>query len=181
MARRRRRSKKWVFWLFFLILLVVAGVVCYLVWDNYFKTDEPKEESGTSSVVEEKTEQKQEEKNEDSGEEIKKEEVVQYDGESPNSGEGITGAVTYAAVSGANLMIRLNIDQYLTSGSCNLVLYKDGASVYGDTANLVGSASTATCEGFNVPVSEIGSGNFQIEVRITSGEKNGIIKGEASI
>ena len=36
MARRRRRSKKWVSWLIILILLVAAGVVVYLVWDNYF-------------------------------------------------------------------------------------------------------------------------------------------------
>ena len=185
MVRRRKRSKKWIFWLFFLILLIAAGYVCYAVWDGYFNnkkeettTEEEKKDEGNEIRVEENEE---DEKGEEGEEIVQKEEVVQYDGENPNNSGGITGVVTYAGVSGNKLMIRMNIDQYLSGGECDLRLIEDGDEIYNDVVGLESSAATTTCMGFDIPVAAIGGGSFQIIIDVNSGGKNGTITGEVSI
>ena len=89
--------------------------------------------------------------------------------------------MTYAGVLGNDLMIRVNIDQYLSGGSCGLSLIRDDVVQYSNVVNVVDSAATATCEGFNVPIAEIGSGSYQIIIKITSGEKVGVIRGEVNV
>lgn len=184
MAQRRRRNKKWVSWIIILVLLVVAIIVGYLVWDSYFNNDKEQNESESSteendtSAIEEKTEEKDDViKNKD--EEEKK--IIPYDGEDPNKSEELTGAITFSGVSGADLMIRVNIDQYLSDGSCSLSLVKDGREEYGKTARIINSAATSTCEGFNVPLSEINQGDYTIIIKLDAGEKSGTIKGGVSV
>lgn len=182
--KRRKRSKKWLWWVIFVVLLVVAGVVVYLVWDGYFREDKPVKgpEEGATSVVtgadDGKVEKPQDE------ETVRNEDVegpVQYEGEDPNLEEGLTGVVTYAGVTDGKLMVRVNIDQYLDSGSCELVLMSANATVYNMAAGIVGSASTASCAGFDVPVSELPSGKLQIIVYLNANGKTGEIKGETNI
>ena len=95
---------------------------------------------------------------------------------------GKCGVVTYAGVNDGVLMVRVNIDQFLTEGNCSLVLAKDGASLYTETVGVVDSSATATCEGFNIQTEKIGaSGNIGIRIMIKSGDKSGIIEGEVEI
>lgn len=177
MAQKRKKSnKKWIFWVLMIVLFVVAAVVCYLVWDGYFKNKEDK-------PVEEQV-LMEENKEEDSSEDemiVEKEKVVQYEGEDPNEKEGLTGAVTYAGVSGDNLMIRVNIDQYVVDGECKLSLWRDGALAYDDAAAITTAAATATCEGFNVSLDGLSGGNYKIVIKISSGDKAGTINGEVNI
>lgn len=181
MTRRRKRSRKWISWLVLIILAVLAGVVCYFVYDNYFRTEEkPAEET---SVTETKAEDEGagEETIEEASAAPEKEKVKQYEGEDPNTTEEITGVITYAGVSGEKLMIRVNIDQYLSGGSCALSLLKNGATVYTDTAGISGVVETATCEGFDVPTSALGTGEIEIIITVSAEGKGGTIKGEAKI
>lgn len=179
--RRRKRSKKWLGKLVFVVLLVAAGVVCYFVWDGYFRDksadveDEAPKSSGVVVVEEEESVVGYEEPVNE------KQETVQYDGENPNESVSITGAITYASVVGGNLVIRVNIDQYLSGGSCKLSLIQDGVVVFEDNAVVIDSASTSTCEGFNVPVARLGSGRININIAVISGDKNGTISGEVEI
>ncbi len=180
MARRRKRSKKWISRLIFLILLVAAIVVCYFVWDAYFREKEsPKiKEPETQIVEQEKEEPKEEAKTE---EEVIKDEVVQYDGENPNQNEVLTGVITYLGVSGSDLMVRVNIDQYLTSGSCEINIVKGSNVLYTELVPVVGSVATATCEGFNVPVAQLEGGKLQVTINVSADEKTGTISGEVEI
>lgn len=184
MAQRRKRSKKWIYWVVILVLAVAAGVVAYLVWDNYFRgKSDSDDKQETVAVEEKKNEEKKEEAvdNNDSEREAEKEKVTAYEGNNPNKTESLTGAVTYAGVSpdGKELVIRVNIDQYLGGGSCELNLVQGGV-VYKDTANIISSASTATCEGFNIPAGGL-SGDYEIVIYVSSGEKTGTIKGNVKI
>lgn len=186
---RRKKSKKWIWWLVIFVLLIVAVIVCCLVWDNYFndkKVDENKsDDMGVVEEIERKEEkeikrEQEENKNNDEDDSGEKK-VVQYDGEDPNKGENLTGYVTYAAVLDGKLMIRLNIDQYLGSGTCELNLTKDGSIVHSETVGITSAASTATCEGFDVMISDLTSGRYDIEVKLKSDEKTGVIKSEVGI
>lgn len=105
----------------------------------------------------------------------------QYDGGNPNQESNITGAITYAGVSGDNVIIRVNIDQYLNGGTCNLILIQNGESRYGAEARIIDSASTSTCEGFNVPVAALVPGKYQIQINLSSERKTGSIMGEVNL
>ena len=189
MVRRRRRQTRLVATVGFLLLILLAGLICYLVWDSYFrdKDEKKKDESGTEQVVNQK-EEKGEKPEKQQNEETKTEEVINdekeepsYDGENPNQGELLTGVITRSERMNDYLVIRVNIDQYLGEGSCQLILKRDGEIVLTDTVSIVSSAATATCEGFDVPVAEIGEGDYGIEILVNSGDKNGVINGEVGV
>ena len=182
MAQKRKKNKKWIFWVVIAVLFVVAAAVCYLVWDNYFRDKGENQTVEEQSIVEEKIEDKEAEQNKEvvDDREKEKDSITAYEGENPNRKEELTGVVTYAGVNGSDLIIRVNIDQYLASGSCELNLVQDDV-VHSDAADIVSAAATATCEGFNVPTGGLESGNYQIVIKISSGGKAGTIIGEVKI
>jgi len=183
MAKRRHRSKKWISWVIILILLIGAGVVCYFVYDSYFRDksgDEVKPVENSQDKDDEKKTPEETQPEEKKEEVVEKEKVVQYDGADPNESNGITGAITYTGVSGGSLMIRMNIDQYLNGGTCTLGLRQGGSTVYSAEVGIVDSASTSTCEGFNVPVNGL-SGKYNIVIYINSNGKTGEISGEVEV
>ena len=104
---------------------------------------------------------------------------TKYDGEDPNTSASLTGSLTAARFSGDNLILRVNIDQYLSSGTCNLTI-SDSTHTLAKSANLIPSAATSTCEGFDIAGSELS--NFarplSITIRLASGDKTGIIEGK---
>ena len=177
---RQRKSKKWITAIIFLVLIAAAGVMCYFVWDAYFKPKpKPKEDDSVVEIADNKKEEdKIEVKSEDP---VEKPKIEQYDGNDPNTSASLTGALTYVGVTNGNLRLRVNIDQYLSSGSCNLVLSRNGSQIYSDSASIVDSASTSTCEGFDIATSALGSGNLLISISISSGGKTGTITGEATV
>ena len=179
--KRTRKSRKWISRLFFLLLIVAACVLCYFVWDAYFrdkspKGDDPKQQD---SSVETKTDDKKEEDKTEQKDE--KEKVPQYDGDDPNTAPGLTGAITYTGVSNGYLRIRVNIDQYLAGGTCKLKLLGSGGASYEETVDIVDSAATATCTPFNVATTKIPSGKVSISILVTSGAKTGTIEGEVNL
>ena len=175
---KRKRNKKWIHRLIFLVLLIAAGVICFLVWDNYFndQKDDERTETETSEQVEDEVIVEDDEviKGDDK-------KVEQYDGEDPNEAEELSGVVTYARVVDNKVMIRVNIDQYLSGGSCKLDLMSGGTVVYQDVANIVNSASTATCEGFDFSLSELSSGTYEIIIKVETSDKMGTIRGNLEI
>lgn len=179
MAKKQKKNKKWISWLIILILFVAAAAVAYLVWDNYFrdKDDNRQKEETPTSVVENKPVETTE-----TTEITEKPKVVQYDGDDPNTAEQLSGAITHAEVSGETLIIRVNINQYLEGGECTLQLLDSNDTViYSDLASIMENAATSTCEGFDVPVNEIGSGMMRIKVVLRAGEKNGEIYREVDV
>ena len=182
MSKRRKRSYKWISWVLFLVLLIGAAIVVFLVRDSIFgeKKEEPTIEA-ENIVIEQNDSIKEEPKIEAEAPQPEKEEVVSYDGDNPNKEDDLTGVVTYAGIVDEVLMIRVNIDQFLSQGTCKLVLEKDGATRHEEMAQIVDSAATATCEGFNVSAGTLEGGNYKIIIKLESGEKNGIINGEVSL
>lgn len=188
MARRRRKNRKALKIALFLVLLIVAGVICFLVWQSYFSgennnTEESVEVEQTEEVKKDNGVEDEKKVIEESRDEevVEKEKVVQYEGENPNKQEELTGVVTYAGVNNGVLMVRVNIDQYISGGRCNLVLRQNGVDVYGASAEIIASVATSTCDGFEVPVSNIGVGDFDIVINLNANGKTGVIRGGVNI
>lgn len=181
-----RKRKSWVKYVGVLILMVVLVGGGVLIWKNFEAKEKPQENDEVRQSVETKpeenekgeTEKEEETKVEEGKVDTGKEAVKQFDGGDPNVGEKLTGVITYAGANDGSLMVRVNIDQYLASGTCKLELLKDGGIVYGETVGVVDSAATATCKGFNVATAGLPSGKINIRILVTSGEKTGTIEGE---
>ncbi len=179
MARKKQKNKKKkLIWLL-VVVLVAAGVGGYFVVSSLNNKEENKEE--TSEYKEEKNEDESIDEEDVAEKAVEEKKVVQYEGEDANNSDSLTGVVTYAAVVGDKVTIRVSIDQYLSSGTCGLTLTRSGATVYSSIANIVGSASTSTCEGFDVPTSELGGGAMEIIINLNSGDRKGVIRGEVNI
>ena len=186
MAQKKKNQKKtWV------IVLVVVVLLAGVGTGTFFALKGIDEQKNDNTEVTDDNQKKEEIKNEDSSKtnsssednsgESEKPKVVQYDGDDPNKAETLSGAITFAGVADVTLMIRVNIDQYLESGTCELTLRKGGDTIYNSIASIIGGPSTATCEGFDVPAAGLGGGRIQIEINLSAGERNGVIRGEANI
>ena len=179
---QRRNKRKWLIWGAILLILII-GVVTAIVLNNGSRSDD-----STETVIEdEKLEKSEKSKDETETEEeysermAEQKKVKQYEGEDPNQADALSGVVTYAAVNNDVLMIGTNIDQFLGSGDCNLSLIRDGKEIYSTNVGIVAEVSTSACDGFNIPTNNLGSGTTEIVIKLNSGEKTGIIRGEVSL
>lgn len=181
MRRKKRKSGKIIFGILVVVALGVAGLVAYEYFLKPKDTEEPEPtQIVTPTPVETPTDQGRGEVPEQP---LEKEPVVQYDGDNPNENGGLTGVVTYAGATASNIIIRVNIDQYVDGGTCVLSLRQNGNIVFTIGAGLIADVSTSTCNGFNIPRSSIqnASGNYEISIELYSNGKSGTISGELSL
>ncbi len=182
MMAKRRRNKRWIGWAFLFVLMVAAVVVVVLVNNNFFG-EKNKEESRTDSGVSKQEESKNIDMSatESEKKEETKKDVPQYTGNNPNEAENLSGVISYADVSEGELIIRVNINQFLSAGNCKLNITKNGIDVYSEEANIEESVSTSTCNGFKIPVNNLTTGDLQIEIKLESEGKTGKINGKVRI
>lgn len=183
---KRKRNFRWVKWLVFLVLIIVAVVIIILVKNNFDNNIE-KENNSQQDVIDNKdkddsSDKKPEEKSENKEQEQKqKNKAPQYEGESPNESETLTGLITYADVINDELTIRVNIDQFLQSGNCNLKMSRNGVTYYTQSVGIQESVTTSTCDGYKIPVSELPKGDLSVEIDLDSDGKSGKITGRVRI
>lgn len=199
-APRRHREHKLIWILVFLALIVTAAIILINLFkpidfvdkpEDVNKSDDTTSEDIKSEKVKGTTSVKNpSDKPEDDETETEATSSTASDGTpltneggNPNSSATLTGAITYSDVSEGTLLIRTNIDQYLTSGTCDLKMVSTtipGVS-YTATVGLVPSVSSSTCDGFDYPVAELRSGNYTITIDLKSGEKTGTLTGSVSL
>lgn len=180
-----RRKRKNVLKYVIILVLVAFGILGgFLIWQAVSGGDTENDDVTTIQPTEIEPENHKVENSENKVEisedkvENYKSKVEKFDGEDPNEKAVLSGVITYAGVNDGNLMVRINIDQYLAGGECKLELSRNGEKIYTESAEIVDSAATSTCKGFNVATANLGNGTINITVFVTSGEKTGTIKGE---
>lgn len=187
--RHRPIYKMPLFWVVFAIILGVGGFFGY----RFFIKKKPEEIQVSQTNSEEKTTQityETPDKNTTSKPKTNETESSsstspdgktpeKYDGNDPNLEESLTGSITTARIEGDKLIIRVTIDQYLSSGTCSLTV-TNGEQTIEKTANITPIASTSSCEGFDIATSELNNleNKISIKIKITSGDKTGNITGE---
>ena len=190
-SRYLRRSRlsplKLLFWL---ILICLAGFVFFMMYRFFFDKnfDLPStaseiaetKESKTQEVSTELKEKEETHKETESSEPSDNKTPIQNEGTDPNTLEELTGYITSANKVGNALVIRVNINQYLSSGTCTLNLEKNG-TVVEKTAAIFPTASTSSCEGFDVPTSELSEGNWKVTISLSSNGKTGTITGSTKL
>ncbi len=108
----------------------------------------------------------------------------QYEGQGDEdqsnvNSDQITGVINSKEVADGKFSLRLTINQLLGSGTCTLTMTNQKTVT--KTAEIVQNPSSSSCKGFDVPVSELGPGQWSIKINIKSGDKTGVIKDSFNI
>ena len=191
--QKKSRKNKIIVWsLFFLVLIILAGVIVYQILKDNNK-------SSKVPILPEKTE-KIESKIENTGvtnsETIKTEDGTpedaaagrtpktpeKYEGQDVNQLEKLTGTITYSAKTTDKYRILVNIDQFLKlPGTCMLNVISAGKVVYNDYVNIISNPSSGSCDGFDIPLTKLSPGEYNIKIEVNANQKTGIIEGKVTI
>jgi len=170
---RKYKKKTLLVVLIVAIITIAAGLLVYfLVVRDSMLSGQPSEQSKDRSDKEIEY---------DSSGNSPSAEMITKDYED-NTGQAhsLSGFITSANVSGDFLLLRVQIDELLSDGVCSLTLSKGQLKVKKDSG-IIDSATSSSCYGFDVPVSELSPGTWQIEIVVSSNGKHGTIKDEVRI
>lgn len=109
------------------------------------------------------------------GKDIKKETIIGgSDSAGSNTGAANPIAVTISAANqnGEVLQIRAFGDIVTNGGLCQLTLTKGSSSIT-KSAPTQAAANISTCQGFDIPMSELSSGTWELKVIISDGSRSG--------
>lgn len=192
-SQKKARKNKVIVWsLFFFVLIVLAGVIVYqILKDNQSRMKSPSLAESTqnienkienTNIPEAKTINNEDGSTEDAVAGRTPKTPEKYEGQDVNQLEKLTGTITYSAKSANFYRIRVNIDQFLKlPGTCKLTVLSADKVIYTDSVNVVSNPSSGTCEGFDIPLAKLASGDYNIKIEITANQKTGIIEGRATI
>lgn len=187
---RKKSSKKLVIvTLAILTLVVAAGTITYLLSSKNQKNDQTEYTKKTDKKDQKSVAPKEDISTDTDNStpttpptthEKEKDITPAYEGEDANTSQTLTGAINYTAVANNNLVIRTTINQMLDSGTCQLTL-TNGTKTVTKTSEIAQNPSSSTCKGFDVPTSELGSGNWNIRIEVNSPNRNGTLTGNTSV
>lgn len=181
MKLRQKSKKPFIIGSIAASVLVVAGMSYYVfalngsVFGWHFKgTSTPASQtnapgSSTINMDAPTSEEKQ------SSASIKEQTVENAKNSDTSSPTSLTVSFTSAAQTGDTLRVRAKIDQLISTGTCTLTLTKDTKTVT-KTASVYASASITTCQGFDIPISELSAGAWSVKLTVA----NSTASGEAS-
>ena len=78
--------------------------------------------------------------------------------------------------------IRVNIDQFLKlPGTCKLTVFSADKIIYTDSVSVISNPSSGSCKGFDIPLTKLSPGEYNIKIEINANQKTGIIEGKVTI
>lgn len=192
-SQKKARKNKVIVWsLFFFVLIVLAGVIVYqIIKDNQLRSKTPSLAESTQNI-----ENKIENTNTPEAKIINNEDGTpedaaagrtpktpeKYEGQDVNKLEKLTGTITYSAKTADEYRIRVNIDQFLKlPGTCKLTVFSAGKVVYTDSVSVISNPSSGSCKGFDIPLTKLSPGEYNIKIEINANQKTGIIEGKVTI
>lgn len=192
-SQKKARKNKIIVWsLFFLVLIILAGVIVYqILKDNNKsskvpvlpeKTEKIESKIENTSVTNSETIKTEDGTPEDAAAGRTPKTPEKYEGQDVNKLEKLTGAITYSAKTTDKYRIRVNIDQFLKlPGTCMLSVISASKVVYTDYVNIVSNPSSGSCDGFDIPLTKLSPGEYNIKIEVNANQKTGIIEGKVTI
>lgn len=165
------------------VIFVVAALAVALVIIICFKVFQDHQEAAEESVQtsDVPAETASADNNSNTPDVVPDKTPAQYEGENANASSTLTGSISTAAVEGDKLIIRVTIDQLLSStGNCTLTLTRASQTLTYQ-ANTIDNPSSASCEGFDIPVSDLSAGEWAININISAGDRSGSLAGKVTI
>ena len=97
-----------------------------------------------------------------------------------NTSSTLPVTITRANQNSSTLQIGTMIEKVTNTGSCTLTLRK-GDQTVSRTSNIQAGPNNSTCQGFDVPITELSTGTWTIKVDVVSGEVSGSASSEVTI
>lgn len=166
------------------IVLVVASIVVYcalFVNDRTTVTDKSSQNTATSTETTDSLDNSNKSNGQPSVHESEKDIQSSYEGQGSTESSSLSGVINYKAVVDKTLVIRATINQLIDSGTCNLTLTSTNEKVYSATADVIENPSSSSCQGFDIPVSSLDTGKWNIEIKIKSGDQELTLAGDIDI
>jgi len=117
----------------------------------------------------------------DSAQQIKEDSVNQSETpQAPKEELAVTITAKNQNNSASTLQIRTLISSTVANGTCTLTLTK-GDTVVTLNAGIQSGPSDSTCQGFDVPLSQLSTGQWSIKINVNSGSASGKATSEVSI
>ena len=191
--QKKSRKNKIIVWsLFFLVLIILAGVIIYqILKDNNKsskvptlpeKTEKIESKIENTGVINSETIKTEDGTPEDAAAGRTPKTPEKYEGQDVNQLEKLTGTITYSAKTTDKYRILVNIDQFLKlPGTCMLSVISAGKVVYNDYVNIISNPSSGSCEGFDIPLTKLSPGEYNIKIEVNANQKTGIIEGKVTI
>lgn len=164
----------------FVLLVIAAGAIIAFFIFNQAPSTEPNLTAPEPSAPELPAPDRQ--PDEETPEEPER--PAQFEGEDPNKIDTLTGQVAYRGIDSSRnvLSITASIDQYLSSGgNCHLSLYRANTEIYSADLSALPDITTSVCGPFEVPLSRLSSGTYNIIIKVTADDKSGTITSEVGI
>lgn len=192
-SQKKSHKNKIIVWsLFFLVLIILAGVIVYqIIKDNKSRLKTPSLAESTqnienkiekTNIPESKTINSEDGTPEDAAAGRTPKTPEKYEGQDVDQLEKLTGTITYSAKAADNYRIRVNIDQFLKlPGTCKLIVISAGKVVYTDSVSVISNPSSGSCKGFDIPLTKLSPGEYDIKIEINANQKTGIIEGKVAI
>ncbi len=183
--KNKSTTKKPLLVVFLVLLLVIGAGVAFAYSKNLWPFSKISVDRSTTTTpritdTQNQSSQKSEQSTPPVPEDPSKKSPEQHEGDNPNSAASIWGVINYSQVINNTLSIRVTIDQHLSSGNCTLRLSK-GSTTVTQQAEIVTNPSSSTCKGFDIPVSQLEKGEWNIDVNVTADNKSGTITGTVSL
>ncbi len=181
-AQHRLPLYRRAWFLALVIIVIIAAVVCAIIFlvkpgqnlaSDRTKSDDSSESSSTGYTPADGQHADADEPYSDP-DQI----TIQYEGENPNRASDLSGSITYTDYANGVFSVGTTINQYLGDGTCELKLTGSNGNTYTATSTIIAAASTSACYDLSV---NIVPDSYQIEILLTSGEKQGTITGEVSL
>ena len=188
-TRKQRRNKAPIFIIFFFILAIIATIIVLKIFKIIDHKGKPSSNSESTEIVHQKTDQPsinnenqpihtEDGTREDAEAGRTPKTPEQYEGQDVNQLDKLTGTITYSEKSGDKYRIRVNINQFLKlPGTCKLTITSASTVVYTQTVSIISNPSSGSCEGFDIPLSSIPSGDLNIKIEVNANQKTGLIEG----
>jgi len=94
--------------------------------------------------------------------------------ESPSTTQQDTLGVTITTVQpGQTVRVRAIIDAVASSAKCTLNMTGPNGKTYSATASVQPMASSSTCQGFDIPMTSLASGDWKVTITVTDGTITG--------
>ncbi|MEO8911700.1 MAG: hypothetical protein ABI303_01850 [Candidatus Saccharimonas sp.] len=90
-------------------------------------------------------------------------------------------SITNTDTSNGALVIHTLIQKVTSTGSCTLTMSGPNGGSYTATAEVQAMPSSSTCKGFNVPLSGLAHGKWQIKINFVDGTDSGSVSQEVTL
>ena len=173
----KKTQKRTVTTLLIIILLVIACSVGYLLLLNNNPSnnsshisDQPNKTTSATDTSNNNGDTSVNKTTQPSNRETEKNLPLTENTENISQSDNLSVTISHKSVQDNKLVLRVTIQQLISSGECTLTLTKD-SNVITKKANIVQNPSSSTCAGFDIPVNELGSGLWNINIAVTGNNK----------